>query len=78
MFFQLMSETHTTKEFSRLIIAGIKMKDGSLYDIILNSNGELIQQGEESEAVQQLATFFEKKLIPVVFDNVPCWAHKYN
>jgi hypothetical protein len=74
----MMGETHTGKEFNRLIIAGIKTSTGKVYDILFSADGELVTPGEQAEAVQHLASFFEKNLIPMYLDNVPCWMHKYN
>lgn len=71
----MMGETHTGKEFNRLIIAGIKTNTGKVYDLLFSADGELVTPGEQAEAVQHLASFFEKNLIPMYLDNVPCWGH---
>lgn len=74
----LMTETHTTKEFNHIIIVGVKDDGGTWYDLFINRDGELIKQGEQAEAVQQLAKYFKKNLVPILFDNVPTFAHKHN
>lgn len=74
----MMGETHTGKAFNRLIIAGIKTNTGKVYDLLFSADGELITPGEQVQAVKHLASFFEKSLIPMYLDNVPCWVHKYN
>jgi hypothetical protein len=70
-------ETPTPKEYDNLLIALINV-NGNYYDLLFNADGELVRPGEQAEAVQHLASFFEKNLIPLNLDNVPCWVHKYN
>ncbi len=74
----MLGETHTGKDFNKLIIAGIKTKSGKVYDLLFDESGELIRPGEHPEAVNKLAGFFEKKLMPAMFDNTHCWIHTDN
>ena len=74
----MIGETHTSKDFNKLIIAGIKTKEGKVYDLLFDERGELIKPREQAETVNRLAIFFEKDLRIMFFDNVPCLAHCYN
>ncbi len=65
----MLGETHTPKEFNKLIIAGIKTNSGNVYDLLFDEKGELIKPGEQAEAVNYLADFFNKTLQPAYFSN---------
>jgi len=71
----LMGETHTGKDFNYLIIAGIKTRSRSIYDVIFDAEGEPIQPGLLSDTVKKLAAFFEKKLQTGLIDEIPCLIH---
>ncbi|MDQ6756271.1 MAG: DUF6371 domain-containing protein [Bacteroidota bacterium] len=70
-----LGETHTPKEFNNIIIAGYKTENGKVYDLLFNKDGELIKPGEQPEAVNYLADFYNKKLQPAMFNASPCWVH---
>jgi hypothetical protein len=71
----LLGQTHTGKDFEYLIIVGIKTHSHKIYDLIFNSEGEPVRPGEQAQAVNRLETFFEKPLLPALFDNKPCLVH---
>lgn len=73
----LLGETHTGKEFDHLIIATMKTNDGKWYDLLYDEHGDLIKPGEHRKAVDDLAIFFEKNIIPITLDGVACLAHKH-
>ncbi|MEJ7739610.1 MAG: DUF6371 domain-containing protein [Chitinophagaceae bacterium] len=71
----LLCETHTGKDFNELIIACIKTQERKVVDLLVNKGGDLITPGEQDEAVNHLASFFEKPFQIAFFDNTPCWVH---
>ena len=71
----MLGETHTPKEFNNIIIAGIKTESGKVYDLLFDESGEFIKPGEQSEAVNYLANFYDKTLQPAMFDSFPCVVH---
>jgi hypothetical protein len=74
----LSGNNYTGRAFSDLIIQGYRFKDGSVYDVLFGHTGELLIPGEQDEAVQRLACFFEKQLQRAFLDDVPCWVHTDN
>ena len=72
------AEHPTTNEFNYLNSVYFKLQNGNGIDIFFNESGEPIKPGEQSEAVNNLANFFKKKLQPGMFDNSPCWVHTDN
>lgn len=74
---EMMGETHTGKEFGKMIIAGIKTKAGKIYDLLFDREGEPIQPGTQPEMVNKLATFFNKQLQPAFLNGTPCLLHIY-
>lgn len=71
----MLGQTCTGKSFNKMIITGMQTKQGCVYDVLFNEQGELVKQGEHSEAVNASAAFFEKNLQPGFLDGVPCWVH---
>jgi hypothetical protein len=71
----MMGETHTGKEFNKIIIAGIKTHAGKVYNLLFDESGELIKPGEQSEAINNLESFFNKKFLSTMFNASPCWVH---
>lgn len=74
----MLGQTHTGTDFKNLIIAGIQTKQGKVYDLLFDESGEIVKPGEQVEAINQLASFFEKTLQPALFDGVPCLVHTDN
>ena len=70
-----LGSTKTGKGFGEIIIGGIKLKNGKVYDILFTKEGEFIVQGQMKEYVEKLAKFFCKKLIPISFDGILVWGH---
>jgi hypothetical protein len=73
--FSIESEVYTGKDFDHIIIVCFRMKSGKQHDCLFNKNGKTVMPGEQSEAVEQLARFYGKKLVRMYFDDVPCWMH---
>ena len=71
----MLGETHTPKEFNNIIIAGMKTESGKVYDLLFDESGELIRPGDQAEAVNYLANFYNKNLEPARFNASPCWVH---
>lgn len=53
----------------------MKTKSGKVYDLLFDKDGELIKPGEQSEAVNYLANFYNKNLQPAMFNASLCWVH---
>ena len=69
--------TRTGKDFNQLIMAGLQTSDGKVYDILYTSEERLLEPRSQTEWVQQLEAFFEKKFEPMCFDGNPCLGHLY-
>lgn len=72
----LLGNSKTGKAFNNYIIQGYEFKSGNMCDVLFDANGEMIRPGEQVEAVNQLASFFNKDLQPAMLDNIPCWVHE--
>jgi hypothetical protein len=73
----MLGETHTGPDFNKLIMAGIETKEGHVYDLLFDADGEIVRPGEHAETVNMLAAFFDKTLQYGLLDNIPCWVHTY-
>jgi hypothetical protein len=71
----IICETHTETDFNKLIIAKIETNKGDVHDLLFDESRELIKPGEQNEAVNKLAIFFNKNLIQAEFNDTPCWVH---
>jgi hypothetical protein len=71
-----MSQTNAGKEFNHLIIAGVQLQSGEVFDVIYTSNGELVHPGDQANTVNRLAVFFHKQLQQGLLNGRPCWLHQ--
>jgi hypothetical protein len=71
------SDVYTGKDFDHIIIVCFRMNSGNQYDCLFTADGTAVIPGEQSEAVEQLARFYVKKLEQFYLDDAPCWVHIY-
>lgn len=70
-------QTKTGEEFGNIITVWVRTRDGKGYDLFFKPNGEPLQIGEMQNEIQELATFFEKRPFPILFNGCLCWASSY-
>jgi hypothetical protein len=68
--------TYLSKEFNHTAILYVKTTKGK-FDLLFDEDGELIQPGND-KLVTDIESYFDKKLIPATFDNMPCYVHHHN
>ncbi len=61
--------TRTGKDFGFLVMATVFCKDGSVYDVLYDKEGELIMQ---HELIQCLESYYKKAFKPGIIDGENC------
>ncbi|HYH15865.1 MAG TPA: DUF6371 domain-containing protein, partial [Flavisolibacter sp.] len=68
---------YTGTAYCDIIIQTIVTKQGKVYDLFFDSNGELLTPQNSSQAIEKLAHDFNKTLTISSFNGSPCLLHIY-